>query len=100
VNYRLIPGGYIDETGPHRGVPPTQEDFYRIAILCAAHRTMFAEGKIKFQVHDPVLPQDTSPYMLANHIFSPYDAEIVQELPIEEVKRRYPGADIPGEDKS
>jgi hypothetical protein len=34
-------------------------------------------------------------YMRANHISSPYDAEIVQEMTIEEAKRRYPNADIP-----
>ena len=25
--YRPIPGGYVDATGPHRGCPPTQQDF-------------------------------------------------------------------------
>jgi hypothetical protein len=55
------------------------------------------EGLIKFQVHDPLPPQNMSPYMLANHIFSPYDAEFTQELPIEEVKRRWPNTKIPGE---
>ena len=27
IAYRLLPGGYVDETGPHRGAPPTEEDF-------------------------------------------------------------------------
>ena len=38
--YRLIPGGYIDETGPHRGSPPTPDDFQR-ASLSMLHRTLF-----------------------------------------------------------
>ena len=92
--YRLLQGGYVDETGVHRGVPPTQEDFDRIALVYA-HRTLFKEGPIKPQVHDPLPPEGMQIYMRANHIFSPYDAEIVQEMLIEEAKRRYPDADIP-----
>jgi hypothetical protein len=41
--YRLLPGGYVDETGVHRGVPPTEEDFQRVALL-TMHRTLFARG--------------------------------------------------------
>jgi hypothetical protein len=93
--YRLLPGGYVDETGVHRGVPPTQEDFDRIVLVCA-HRTLFKEGPIKPRVHDPLPTQGMSPYMLANHIFSPYDAEITQELPIEEAKKRWPNTPIRG----
>ena len=38
--YRLLPGGYIDETGPHRGAPPTEEDFKRIELMMM-HRQLF-----------------------------------------------------------
>lgn len=48
--YRLLPGGYVDETGVHRGVPPTPEDFARIGLL-TLHRRLFAEGKIQFMPH-------------------------------------------------
>jgi hypothetical protein len=75
---RLLPGGYVDETGVHRGVPPTQEDFDRMSITCA-HRTLFAEGKIQFQPNDPLPPQDL-----------PSMVEIVQEMSIEEAKKRWP----------
>ena len=68
--YKLLPGGYVDETGPHRGVPPTPEDYRRIYLLFA-HRLLFG----------------------------PYDAEIKQELSIEEAKRRYPNSDISTEDR-
>ena len=61
--YRPIPGGYIDETGVHRGVPPTAQDAMQV-------------------------------YMLHRHLFGPYDAEIVQEMTIEEANRRYPDAKI------
>lgn len=68
--YRLLPdgSGYVDAEGVHRGVPPTGEDFDRIALY---HRM----------------------------VFGPYDAEFTKELPIEEVKKRYPNATIPGEEK-
>ena len=36
--YRLIPGGYVDATGPHRGDPPTQEEYDRITLH---HRLLF-----------------------------------------------------------
>lgn len=36
--YRLLPGGYMDETGPHRGVPPTDE---QIEMLKLHHRLIF-----------------------------------------------------------
>lgn len=94
--YHLLPGGYVDETGPHRGVPPTQEDFDRIALMCA-HRTLFAKGPIEFKPLDPLPQSGMEIYMRENRIGSPYDAEIKQELPIEEVKKRYPDAKIPGE---
>ena len=32
IAYRLLPGGYIDETGPHRGLPPTKEDLAWIDV--------------------------------------------------------------------
>ena len=66
--YRPLPGGYVDATGPHRGVQPTQQDAMQI-------------------------------YMMHRHIFTPYDAEIVQEMAIEEAKRRWTNEPIPGEDK-
>ncbi len=65
MEYRLLPGGYIDGTGFHRGVPPTEEDYLRVSLLMA-HRMLFG----------------------------PYDAEIFQELPVEEIKKRYPGAEV------
>jgi hypothetical protein len=40
MRYKLLPGGYVDDTGPHRGVPPTQNDFSRIALMFM-HRTIF-----------------------------------------------------------
>lgn len=97
--YRLLPGGYVDETGVHRGVPPIEEDFNRIALVCA-HRTLFKEGPIRFEPHDPLPPQDMSPYMISNHIFSPYDAEVHMEISVEEAKRRYPNTKIEREESS
>ena len=38
VPYCLIPGGYVDATGPHRGDPPTQEDYDRHELH---HRLLF-----------------------------------------------------------
>ena len=40
--YRLLPDGtgYVDAEGVHRGVPPTQEDFDRVALM-TMHRTLF-----------------------------------------------------------
>jgi hypothetical protein len=61
--YRPLPGGYVDNTGVHRGVPPTEQDAMQV-------------------------------YMLHRHLFGPYDAEIVQEMTIEEAKKRYPDAKI------
>jgi hypothetical protein len=52
-------------------------------------------NRIRFQLHDPLPPQGMSPYMLTNHIFSPYDTEIVQEISIEEAKKRWPNTPIP-----
>ena len=86
IAYRLLPGGYIDETGPHRGVPPTQLDYDRIALVYA-HRTLFKEGPIKPQVHDPLPPQDL-----------PSVVEFTQEMPLEEAKKRWPNTPIPGEE--
>jgi len=82
-----LPGGYVDATGPHRGVPPTEEDFQQVALV-TMNRTMFAQGPIKFSVHDPLLPLNF-PSMI----------EIVQEMPIEEAKKRWPNEPIPGEKK-
>jgi len=76
--YRLLPGGYVDETGVHRGVPPTEEDFQRVALM-TMHRTLFKKGPIEPQVHDPLPPQDM-----------PSMVEIVQEMSIEEAKKRWP----------
>ena len=72
----------------HRGVPPTQEDFDRVALL-TAHRRFFAEGPIKYVPIDPYSPDPI-----------PNTIVIKQELPIEEVKKRYPDAHIPGENKN
>ena len=85
--YRLLTDGtgYVDETGPHRGVPPTQDDFDRIAFLCA-QRTMFAQGKTVFEILNP-LPQSEFPSMI----------EIEQEMPIEEAKKRWPNTPVTGE---
>jgi hypothetical protein len=91
--YRLLPGGYVDETGVHRGIPPTEDDFRRVALM-TMHCTFFKEGPIKPQVHDPLPPDGMQLYMRANHISSPYDAEFTQEMTIEEAKRRYPNAEI------
>ena len=40
--YRLLPGGYVDETGVHRGVPPTEDDWKRI-VVNTMHRTLFCD---------------------------------------------------------
>lgn len=87
--YRLLPGGtgYVDSEGVHRGVPPTQEDFDRIALVYA-HRTLFKQGLIKPQVHDPLPPQDL-----------PSMVEFTQEMPIEEAKKRWPNTQVLGEEK-
>ena len=62
----------------HRVPPPTEEELALYNILFA-HRTMFKEGPIQFQVHDPLPPQDM-----------PSMVEIVQEMSIEEAKKRWP----------
>jgi hypothetical protein len=77
--------GYVDSEGVHRGYPPTQEDFDRIALLCA-HRKMFAEGKIEFQPLNPLPPQDF-----------PSMVEIVQEMSIDEAKKRWTDTPVSGE---
>lgn len=84
---RLLSGGYVDETGVHRGVPPTAEDCARVALM-TMHRTLFADGPIRFQVHDPLPPQDV-----------PSEVEFTQEMSIEEAKKRWPNTPIPGEEK-
>lgn len=68
---RLLTDGYVDDTGPHRGVPPTQEDYDRMELILL-HRRIFS---------------------------GPYDAIIEQEMTIEEAKRRYPNNPIPGQEK-
>lgn len=40
MRYRILPSGYVDETGVHRGVPPTEDDFARFAVMFV-HRTSF-----------------------------------------------------------
>ena len=70
--YRLLPGGYVDETGPHRGAPPTEEDWRWLEFV-------MLHSKLACGV---------------------YDAEIKQEMPIEEAKRRWPNTPIPGEEKT
>jgi hypothetical protein len=77
--------GYVDSEGVHRGVPPTQEDFDRIALLCA-HRKMFAERKIEFQPLNPLPTQDF-----------PSMVKIVQEMSIDEAKKRWPDTPVTGE---
>ena len=62
----------------HRVPPPTEEELAMYSLLFA-HRTMFKEGLIQFQVHDPLPPQDM-----------PSMVEIVQEMSIEEAKKRWP----------
>jgi hypothetical protein len=73
-----LPCGYVDATGPHRGVPPTEEDFQQVALV-TMHRTMFAQRPIRFQVYDPLPPQDL-----------PSMVEFTQEMPIEEAKKHCP----------
>jgi hypothetical protein len=85
MKYRLLPSGYVDETGPHRGVPPTEGDL-RFITLMTMHRKMFAEGKIEFQLLNPMSQSDL-----------PSVVEFTQELPIDEVKRRWPNTKIPGD---
>ena len=77
----------------HRVPPPTQEELATVALLFA-HRTLFKEGPIKPQAHDPLPPEGMQLYMRANRISSPYDAEIKQEIPIEEAKRRWPNTPV------
>lgn len=84
--YKLLPGGYVDETGVHRGSPPTQEDYDRIMLTCA-HRTLFSKGPIEFIPLDPLPAFDL-----------PSEVELTQELRIEEAKRRYPN-DFPKDNK-
>lgn len=40
IHYKLLPGGYVDETGPHRGVPPGVTDLF------FAHRRIFAPREV------------------------------------------------------
>ena len=69
----------------HRVPPPTEEELAMYSLLFA-HRTMFKVGPIQFQVHDPLPPQDM-----------PSMVEIVQEMSIDEAKKRWPNTPIPGE---
>jgi hypothetical protein len=96
MRYRLIPGGYVDETGPHRGVPPTQEDFDRIALVYA-HRTLFTPMTPKEREYVDSIRADLE--LTQRLLYGPYDMEFTQELPIEEVKKRYPDAEISEENK-
>jgi len=95
-HYRLLPGGYVDETGVHRGVPPTQADYDRIALTCA-HRTLFTTMTPKEREYVESIRADLEiTHRLLN---GPYDAEFTQEISVEEAKKRYPNADIPGGEK-
>jgi hypothetical protein len=51
--YKIMPGGYIDETGPHRGSPPSEADRVQAELMCAV-RKMFAE---KESTTDPEKPE-------------------------------------------
>jgi hypothetical protein len=62
--------GYVDETGVHRGAPPTQEDIKRVSL-----------------------------YMMHRMMFGPYDVVMSQEMPIEEAKKRWPNTQVLGEEK-
>ena len=81
--YRLLPGGYVDETGPHRGLPPNNEDMVRIELMFAG-RLLWPKGPIEF--HDPLPPQDMPSFV-----------EFTQEMSIEEAKKRWPNTPVPGE---
>jgi hypothetical protein len=59
----------------------------------------WGDGKIKFQVHDPLPLEGMEIYMRANHISTPYDLEFTQEMPIKEAKKRWPNTPVPGEEK-
>lgn len=65
MKYRLLPGGYIDEAGPHRGLPPTADD----------------QVRVNFE-------------LMHRMLFGPYDLEFTQEISMEELKRRYPNAEV------
>jgi hypothetical protein len=65
----------------HRVPPPTKEELEQYSLLFA-HRTLFKEGPIEFQVHDPL------PECLRGSI------ENDLTMTIEEAQRRYPDADI------
>jgi len=94
--YRLLPGGYVDETGVHRGVPPTQADYDRIMLTCA-HRTLFTTMTPKEREYVESIRADLElTHRLLNGF---YDAEFTQEMTVEEAKERYPNADIPGGEK-
>jgi hypothetical protein len=66
----------------HTAPPPTKEELALFSILMA-HRTLFAEGKIEFQVIDP-----TPPFHLPSFV------EFTQEIPIEEANKRWPDTPI------
>ena len=69
----------------HRVPPPTKEELDQYRLLFT-HSTLFKEGPVKFQVHDP-LPD----FLLES-------AENDLTMTIEEAQKRYPDADI-GEKK-
>jgi len=85
--YRLLPCGYVDETGVHRGIPPNDEDIARIELMFAG-RLLWPKGPIEFQVHDPLPPPDL-PSMI----------EFTQEMPLEEAKKRWPNTPEEREEK-
>lgn len=41
--YRALPGGYVDATGPHRGVPPTQEEYAFHRLLYGPYDAIFKQ---------------------------------------------------------
>ena len=71
----------------HTAPPPTEAEMAWHRFLFA-HRTLFKEGPIKPQVHDPLPPQDL-----------PSVVEFTQEMPIEEAKKRWPNTQVLGEEK-
>ena len=95
--YRLLPGGYVDEAGVHRGVPPTQADYDRIMLTCA-HKTLFTTMIPKERQYVESIRADLE---LTHRLLNgPYDAEFTQEMTIEEAKRRYHNTKIEREEHS
>jgi hypothetical protein len=123
--YRLLPGGYVDETGAHRGAPPTPEDYARVALL-TMHRALFArdlhihldmmntkDAKQAYKAMESCAdvagkyffePQEKAKIEFQVHDPLPQqdvpsEIEFTQEMSVEEAKRRYPNTPIPGEEK-